>query len=152
MTISVLGLGVGLQWFSRQCGARLFSGSALVLLIVASAMAGTKPSRPTASGPADLPAAINSKCPAAVVVKDQPIGASQSVPASEPAADALTTAVGDVADDSDSSNKTPDDPDSSKTEIVQDKLWSTSLSRSSKNDAPMAPQCGTRVPVQRPAN
>jgi len=151
MTISVLGLGAGLQWFSRRCGARLLLGSALVLLIAVSALAGTKPSRPTASGPVDVPAAINSKCPAAVVVKDQPVGTSQSVPASEPAADALTTAVGDVADDSDSSNKT-DDPDSSKTEIVQDKLWSTSLRRSSKNDAPMAPQCGIRVPVQPPAN
>lgn len=151
MTISVLGLGDGLQSFSRQCGARLFSGSAMVLLIAASALAGTKPSRPTASGPVDVPATINSKCPAAVVVKDQPVGTSQSVPASGPAADALTTAIGDVADDSDSSNKT-DDPDSSKTEIVQDKLWSTSLSRSSKNDAPMAPQCGTRVSVQPPAN
>lgn len=151
MTIRVLGLGAGLQWFSRQCSARLFSGSALVLLIAASALAGTKPSRPTASGPADVPAAINSKCPAAVVVKDQPVGTSESGPASEPAADALTTAVGDVADDSDSSNKS-DDPDSSETEIVQDKLWSTSLSRSSKNEAPMAPQCGTKVLVQPPAN
>jgi hypothetical protein len=138
MTINVLGLGRGLQGFSRQCGARLFSGSVLVFLITASALAATKPSQSTAGGPADVAAAVNRKCQTAVV-KNQPVAPSQSVRASDFAADAPTTTVAD-------------DPDSPKTEILQDKVWSTSLSRSSKSDFPKAPQCGTTVPAQPPAN
>lgn len=138
MAIVVLGLRRGLQWLSRHCGARLFSGSALVFLFTASALAGTKPSQSTAGGPADVAAAVNRKCPTAVV-KDQPVAPSQGVRASDSAADAPTTTVAD-------------DSDSPKTEILQDKLWSTSLSRSSKSDVPKAPQCGTTMPAQPPVN
>jgi len=141
MTIKVLGFGSGLQWFSRQCGARLFSGCSLVFLVAASALAGTEPSHPTASGPADVAAATSRKCTTAIV-KDQPVRASQNIPASALAAEGLTTMV----------DGTPDDRDSPSTEILQDKLWSTRLSGSSKNDAPKTPQCGTTTPSQTPAN
>src|SRR5271166_4109795 len=131
MAIKMIGLGSGLQWFSRQCSARLFSGSALVFLVTASALAGTKPAEPPASGPADVAATINGKCATeAVAVKNQPVAASQSIRASDYAAAALTTSVVEVADD----------PQPPKTEILQDKLWSTSLSRSINNDSPKAPQ------------
>ena len=141
MAIKMLGLGSGLQWFSRQCSARLFSGSALVFLFTASALAGTKPTEPTASGPAA--AAINGKCAtAAVAVKDQPVAASQSIRASDSAEAALTTSVAEVADD----------PQPPKTEVLQDKLWSTKLSTSKNNDVPKAPQCGVTPAVTPPAN
>ncbi len=146
MTIDVLGPRSGLQGFSRQYGAQLFSVSVLVLLITASALAGTKPSQPTASRPVDVTAdinrSINKTCPPAEVVKDQPVRASQTIPASGSAADAPTTSISDI----------PGDADSSKTGILQDKLWSTSLSRSSQKEAPKAPQCGTTAPGQPPEN
>src|SRR5271166_1492503 len=134
-------LGRGLQWFSRQCSTRLFSGSALVFLVTASALAGTEPTQPTASGPADAAVAINTKC-TTEVVKDQPIAASQSIPASGSTGAALTTAVADLADD----------PQPPKTEMLQDKLWSTNLGRSSSNNVPKAPQCGIIPTVPPPAN
>ena len=142
MTINVLALGSGLQWFSRQCGARVFSGTALVFLVTTWALAGTKPSQPVTSGPPDVAAAMNGKCPTAAVVKDQPVAASPSVPVSDSPAEPLKTTVADIANDA----------DSSKTEILQDKLWSTSLSRSSKSDTPKAPQCETPTPAEPPPN
>jgi len=141
MAVKMLGLARGLQRLSRQCSVHLFSGSTLVFLVTASALAGTGPTQPTASGPADVAAAINTKC-TTEVVKDQPVAASQSIPASDSAAAALTRTVAEVADD----------PQPPKTEMLQDKLWSTNLSSSKNNDVPKAPQCGITPAVTPPAN
>ena len=146
MAIEVPSVRSRFQWFSRQCSAHLFLASVLVLLLATPALAGTKPSQPTASRHVEVTAhanrSINKTCPPAEVVKDQPIRASQTIPASGSAADAPTTSIGDI----------PGDADSSKTEILQDKLWSTSLSRSSQKEAPKAPQCGTTTPGGPPEN
>jgi hypothetical protein len=67
----------------------------------------------------------------------------QSVPASDHEAEVLTTTGAEVADG----------PEPPNPELLQDQLWSTSLSRSSKNtDVQKAPQCGITTAVEPPAN
>jgi hypothetical protein len=139
---SIDGDFIGLQGFSSPCCARLFSGGVLGLLITASALAGTKPSQPIASEPADVAAVTSRKCPGAVV-KDQLVTGPQSVSASDHEAEVLTATGAEVADG----------PEPPNPEILQDKLWSTNLSRSSKNtDVQKAPQCGITTAVEPPAN
>jgi hypothetical protein len=140
--------GLGLRWFSRHCSARLLSGGVLSLLVSASALAGAKPSQPTRVVPADVAAplnalnAANTKCET-TVVKDQPIAVSQKNSSLNPAAAAPTITGTEVGDS----------PETPKTEILQDKLWSTSLGRSSKdNEIQKAPQCGMTTASQPPAN
>jgi hypothetical protein len=137
--------GIGLRWFSRHWSARLLSGGVLSLLITASALAGPKPSQPTTVVPADVAAAVNTtntKCQT-TVVKDQPLVASQKTSGRNFAAAAPTIIGAEVGDS----------PEPAKTEILQDKLWSTSLSRSSKdNEVQKAPQCEMTTAGQPPAD
>jgi hypothetical protein len=141
MRINVLGLGIGLRPFSRHCSALLLWGSAWVLLVTASGLAGTQPPQPTA----DVAAAMNTrnaKCPTAVVT-DHPGAATQRITGPSSVADVVTTTGTEVAHS----------PELPKTEVLQDKVWSTSLSRSSKNsDIQKAPQCGITTEGQSPAN
>jgi hypothetical protein len=139
--------GLRLRWFSHHCSARLLSGSVVSLLIAASALAGTKSSQPTTAVSADaaIPLStlspVNTKCQAADV-KDQPIAVSQKT-SDRKSAEAAPTITGSEVGDS---------PEAVKTEILQDKLWSTSLSRSSKdNELQRAPQCGMTTASQPPA-
>jgi hypothetical protein len=142
---NMLDHGIGLRWFSRHWSTRLLSGGVLALLVTASALAGTKPSQPTTAVPADVAAAVsttNTKCQTAVV-KDQPLAAPQKTSGRNSAAAAPTTTGAEVGDS----------PEPAKTEILQDKLWSTSLSRSSKdNEVQKAPQCGMTTAGQSPAD
>ena len=134
-----------LWWLSRHWSARLLSAGVLSLLITAPALAGTKPSQPTTDVPADVAGTVNTtntECQT-TVVKDQPILAARETSGyNSPAPPATTTGA-----------KVDDSPEPAKTEILQDKLWSTSLSRSSKdNEVQKAPQCGMTTAGQPPAD
>jgi hypothetical protein len=141
----MLGHGICLRWLSRHCSARLLSGGVLSLLVTVSALAGSMPSQPTAVVPADVAVAVNAtntKCQT-TVVKDQPLAVSQKTSSGNSASAAPAPTELEAAE-------TADPP---KTEILQDKLWSTSLSRSSKdNEVQKAPQCGMATAGQPPAD
>lgn len=140
----MLDRGIWLRWFSRHWSARLVSGGILSLLVTASALAGTKPYQPTTVVSADVAAPVNTtntKCEK-TVIKEPPLAASQKASDRNSAAAAPLTTGAELGDS----------PEAPKTEILQDKLWSTSLSRSSKdNEVQKAPQCGMTTASQPPA-
>jgi hypothetical protein len=138
MAVEMMGVTSGREWLSRRCRTCFVSGSVLIC-VTASALAGAKPSQSTVSGPTAVIDTMNRKCETAVA-RDEP-AFSESIRASDSAA-ALKTAVSDVTDVT--------QPPTS--EMLQDKLWSTNLSRSSTNDVPKARQCGLTTVVPPPAN
>jgi|SRR5580704_5704607 hypothetical protein len=140
---SMLDHGISITWLLRHCSAPLLAGSAWVCLVTASVMAGANPTQPTAVVPADVAAAMkttNTKCPT-TVGKEQPLAASQKTSGRNSVAAAPTTTGAEVAD-------VPEPPN---TEILHDKLWSTSLSSSSRDhEVQKAPQCGITTAGQPP--
>lgn len=147
MTIHSPGLGTSSRGMLCSLRARSLSGVAMLVLITASAQAGTEASQPAARVPADAAVGIEGKCLAAVT-NDQGVAKSESITASDSAVNRLTTTITNINND----------PGSPQTEVLQeDKVWSTNLDRSSNTsnnnkNARKAPQCGSTAAIPPPTN